>query len=97
MGTASCMMKEDIFLLLIATSEKPEVLPVFLVSIQAFCKVSPWLLCIVMAQESFREICSHVQNRYEPAVVGHMGTHRGIVLLLQYCTKVMQMLVEEIQ
>ena len=50
-----------------------------------------------MAQESFREIYSHVQNRYELAVVGHMCTHRGIVLLLQYCTKVMQMLVEEIQ
>ena len=79
------MQDESVFTLLIATYEIPGVLSLLPMSIHVFDRLSPWLLCIVIAQASFKGSCClswTLPNVSEVTVIGHMGTQRGIPLLI---------------
>ena len=51
------MQEESVLTLLIATYVMPAVFSVLPMSIHAFGRVSPWLLCMVIAQASFKGSC----------------------------------------
>ena len=53
----SITQESSIFTLLIATHVMPAVRSRGPISIQAFSRVSPWLLCIVVAQASLKGNC----------------------------------------
>ena len=82
--TGSRIQFESILIGLIATYETPTVFSDLPMSIQAFDKVNPRLLCIVMAQAIFKGSCClsyRRSNVLQVAVIGHIGTHPGILLV----------------
>ena len=81
----SIIQDESVFTLLIATYEIPGVLSLLPMSIHVFDRVSPWLLCIVIAQASFKGSCClswTPPNVSEITVIGHMGTQCDNSLLI---------------
>ena len=58
----SIMQEQSLLTLLIATYEMPRLFSVLPMSIQAFGNVSSWLLCIVIAQASFKGSCCRSCN-----------------------------------
>lgn len=68
----------SVFTLLIATYVMSAVRSRGPILIHAFSKVSFWLLCIVIAQESFKGNCClswKVSSEWDVTVTGHTGTH----------------------
>lgn len=79
--TGSRIQFESILIGLIATYETPTVFSDLPMSIQAFDKVNPRFLCIVMTQEIFKGSCCLSCRPSNVLQIGHIGTHPGILLV----------------